>query len=156
MGAPIQFTNTSTAGASYTWYFGDGSPADTSVNPLHTYAVDGLYNVILIVRGQGPCANDTMTLQINCLYDGISDLAANASVVLVPNPATDEISFSSAKSLQSFHLTIYDLSGKIILDRSECNVNDKLNVANFDRGVYFYRLYDEKGVPFKVGRLILN
>jgi len=33
----VNFTNTSTGGNSYLWDFGDGTPTDTSMNPVHTY-----------------------------------------------------------------------------------------------------------------------
>ena len=33
----VNFTNTSTGGNSYLWDFGDGTPVDTSMNPVHTY-----------------------------------------------------------------------------------------------------------------------
>ena len=153
---PVGFTNTSTGAANYIWDFGDGSPTDTSVNPLHAYAVEGTYTITLIVVGQGPCANDTMVATIDIITSIESVLLNNPAVTLVPNPATDEIRFIADKSIQKFHLTIYDLSGKIVLDNAECSISDKLNIAELDRGVYFYRLADENEVSFKVGRLILN
>ncbi len=39
--------------SSYSWDFGDGSPANTSPNPTHTYSRDGSYNVILTVTDNG-------------------------------------------------------------------------------------------------------
>jgi PKD repeat protein len=47
----VAFTNTSTGGTSYSWNFGDASPASTSENPTHTYAADGSYTVILTING---------------------------------------------------------------------------------------------------------
>jgi gliding motility-associated-like protein len=61
----IQFTDTSVVLnsfiSSWHWDFGDGSPIDTSQNPLHTYANAGSYDVTLIVKSYGGCA-DTITL----------------------------------------------------------------------------------------------
>lgn len=53
VGAVTQFTNLSTSSAtlpitSYTWNFGDGSPASNSVNPVHTYTSANTYTVKLI------------------------------------------------------------------------------------------------------------
>ena len=46
----IEFTNTSTAAVSYSWDFGDNSPADLTANPIHTYAAAGTYTVALTVE----------------------------------------------------------------------------------------------------------
>jgi len=49
-GQPVQFTDTSTGGAtSWQWSFGDGSTSTTQ-NPSHTYVAAGSYAVTLIVR----------------------------------------------------------------------------------------------------------
>ena len=52
------FTNTSTAATSYTWDFGDGQTS-TEANPVHTFAGDGAYDVIL--KADGPTGSDTET-----------------------------------------------------------------------------------------------
>ena len=46
----IEFTNTSTDAVSYSWNFGDGSPADLTENPTHTYEEAGTYTVVLTVQ----------------------------------------------------------------------------------------------------------
>jgi PKD repeat protein len=47
----VGFTSTSTGATSYSWNFGDGSPADITANPSHTYAADGAYIVTLTING---------------------------------------------------------------------------------------------------------
>lgn len=42
----VTFTNLSTNADSYTWEFGDGQTS-TEKNPIHTYAENGTYNVVL-------------------------------------------------------------------------------------------------------------
>ena len=44
---------------SYHWSFGDGTTADSIVNPTHTYAAPGTYTVKLVVNGGSPCADST-------------------------------------------------------------------------------------------------
>ncbi|MEO1449525.1 MAG: PKD domain-containing protein, partial [Bacteroidota bacterium] len=50
-GSTIDFTNlsTTTPGAQYQWYFGDGN-SSVQENPSHTYAADSVYEVMLIVN----------------------------------------------------------------------------------------------------------
>ncbi len=61
----IQFSDSSTVSSgtitSRTWNFGDGSPLDTSQNPLHVYPSSGNYTVTLIVTTNTGCA-DTSTV----------------------------------------------------------------------------------------------
>ena len=47
----VSFTSTSTGATTYSWDFGDGSPAETTSAPTHTYAADGAYIVTLTVNG---------------------------------------------------------------------------------------------------------
>lgn len=52
----------------YTWNFGDGSSPGTGVNPTHTYAENGVYNITLQVDdGQGGVATTTTTAAVNNL-----------------------------------------------------------------------------------------
>lgn len=48
---------------SWSWDFGDGSPASSSQNPSHTYAIDSTYNVTLIVTNTAGCI-DTVNLPV--------------------------------------------------------------------------------------------
>ena len=47
--ATVNFSNTTTNGTTYTWYFGDGATAN-STNAVHTYTAAGIYNVKLIAN----------------------------------------------------------------------------------------------------------
>jgi gliding motility-associated-like protein len=68
-----QFTNLSTisdgtqALITYNWDFGDGSPAVTTINPLHNYAGVGPYNVTLTATSNNGCPHDTLRI-VNTIY----------------------------------------------------------------------------------------
>ena len=49
-----EFTNTSLAGQSFQWDFGDGSTS-TDINPTHLYSVAGTYTITLIANDPGTC-----------------------------------------------------------------------------------------------------
>lgn len=53
--APLtsNFTNTSTNGVAFNWDFGDGTAGTNAVNPQHTFAVPGSYNVKLTAYNSG-------------------------------------------------------------------------------------------------------
>jgi gliding motility-associated-like protein len=43
----VYFTNTSTGATSYSWNFGDGTPAVTTTNPMHIFSTHAVQNVTL-------------------------------------------------------------------------------------------------------------
>jgi gliding motility-associated-like protein len=62
--ATVNFTNQSVGAISYYWDFGDGTNS-VAVNPTHTYAASGTYNVILIALDSNTCnAVDTANMTV--------------------------------------------------------------------------------------------
>ena len=63
-GLVVTFTNMSKNADSYTWEFGDGQTS-TEANPVHTYAENGDYSVVLTAKGEGGEAkySETVTLK---------------------------------------------------------------------------------------------
>ncbi len=81
------FTNNSSPG-NYLWSFGDGT-SSTAVNPVHTYAQDGNYNVCLIVNNACGsttyCANVTITIPSNMVILDVGENSGSAgNSILVP------------------------------------------------------------------------
>lgn len=60
---PTDSTIMSSGVPTYQWYFGDGSPVNTSPNPSHTYAQSGGYLVTLIASSPG--CSDTASYMVN-------------------------------------------------------------------------------------------
>lgn len=89
IGAVTSFNNSSSGAVSYTWKFGDGS-SSTSVNPTHTYASAGTYNITLIVNS------------INNCIDSITK-----SVTIYPNPTAG---FTASNVCHGFSTTFTNTS----------------------------------------------
>ncbi len=62
-GLTVDFTNTSTEATGYFWDFGD-SNTSTDVNPSHTYADDGTYEVVLSAINDCDTVTSTQTVVI--------------------------------------------------------------------------------------------
>ena len=58
--AVINFKNTTTAGQNFIWEFGDGT-SSTTINPSHTYSVNGTYSVKLVATGCGAASKDSIS-----------------------------------------------------------------------------------------------
>jgi len=89
----VQFMDTSLGGAtSRSWNFGDGSPADTTANPSHTYTLPGAYNVSLTVTGAGGSETETkngfVTVRPVALFTGTPLSGPSPLTVTFTNSST--------------------------------------------------------------------
>jgi gliding motility-associated-like protein len=109
MDAPlITFTDNSTNATSWLWNFGDGSPADTGVNPIHTYSAPGNYNVCLIASNLSGCSDTACN---------IVRIDEGLFVIYIPNAftpnqdGTNDFFTASGLGITDFELIIYDRWG---------------------------------------------
>ncbi|OJW82338.1 MAG: hypothetical protein BGO69_17275 [Bacteroidetes bacterium 46-16] len=91
----VQFQNNSQNATSYTWDFGDNTPASTLVSPAHTYYLKGLDTVRLIAESNSPSAcksKDTAYLYIRV---DSADLAANFTFQVTDSCNPYKVSFTN-------------------------------------------------------------
>lgn len=62
-GLEVTFTNNSLNATTYSWDFGDGATS-TEMNPVHTYAAAGTYDVVLEVSGNGQTESITQSVTV--------------------------------------------------------------------------------------------
>ncbi len=98
------FDNTSLAGQSFTWDFGDGSPVSTQTNPSHLYPNTGTYTIRLTAVDSGTCnkidsAKYTITVNAN----------PSSSFLYTPNPTlpNEPVVFQNTSSGGSRYKWIY-------------------------------------------------
>jgi gliding motility-associated-like protein len=88
-----EFTNTSLAGQSFQWDFGDGSTS-TDINPTHLYSAAGTYTITLIANDPGTCNLIDTTRQ----------------TITVANNPTANFSFSPAAPVENTPTSFANLS----------------------------------------------
>lgn len=62
----VNFTNTTVpidSAATFSWDFGDGSPASSQQNPSHTYTTDGEFTVTLTIADVSGCDHETIKIE---------------------------------------------------------------------------------------------
>lgn len=67
LGETLTFTNNSSIGSgnvTYSWDFDDGSALSSAINPTHTYAATGTYDVVLTVTSNGEGCTDIVSKQV--------------------------------------------------------------------------------------------
>ena len=133
----------STGGTSYSWDFGDGSPAGSGVSPTHTYAAGGAYCVKLTVTNR--CGSSDTTICFNDV--SLVENALSRSLEVFPNPATDKVSvnFTSDKGKQA-SIRILDPSGKVVMQLRQGITGDKfetvIKIGDLADGVYLMEISD--------------
>jgi gliding motility-associated-like protein len=82
------FNNTSLAGQTFQWDFGDGANS-TAINPTHLYNVAGTYTITLIANDPNTCnLTDTTRLTINVFDNPIADFSFAPDPPLENTPTT--------------------------------------------------------------------
>jgi PKD repeat protein len=148
IGATGVFTNQSTNAVTYSWNFGDASPANNTANPSHVYSINGTYTVTLTVTG--PCGSDTYTMVITISQVGLQDNDLSSTLSLFPNPNDGNftLSFDFTKT-KDVTIQVLDVSGRIVFSDQENNVmnyNKQIGLDNAESGMYFVRIMTTEGV----------
>ena len=77
-----------------------------------------------------------------------SSINLNNEIMVYPNPATDEINISSSEAVRN--VMILNHAGQLVYDGK----SEKINVSNFNSGVYIIRIKTDNGITTK--KLIIN
>lgn len=145
-GNSVTFTNTSIAGNTYTWDFGDGNTS-TASNPSHTYSSVGDYTVLLTVNNS--CGSDTYTSTVTVLVvpptasfspsgtSGCVPYTVNFSSAPVGNPDTYNWSFpggTPATSTNPNPTVVYNSAGTYSVQLTVSNAAGS-NTATLNQGI---------------------
>jgi PKD repeat protein len=149
-GNVVTFTNTSTGATDYSWDFGDFTNSSAAA-PLHAYAANGSYTVVLTAIN-GTCADEyTMTVSISVSLEELSGLS---EVTLFPNPtnAGTTISFNS-QSAQEANVKMINALGQIVSDNvfnTEAGFNQiALGTTELNNGLYNVMIETENGMVIR-------
>ncbi|MCB0409597.1 MAG: T9SS type A sorting domain-containing protein [Flavobacteriales bacterium] len=135
-----RFQDTSVYSTYRLWDFNDGSPIDTSINPLHEFNAPGIYNVCLYAFNQ--FGIDTTCTTIEILATNINEL--NSSVFQVyPNPVKDILNIKMNQHLsKSIEIEIFDVNGKIVVKDVKSNLSNQISIPldGLKNGFYILKL----------------
>lgn len=87
----------------------------------------------------------TASFNLDCGTLGINDLELSKNISIYPNPAQSQIQLISNETMKS--VTIIDLFGKTI--KSSLTSTSSIDISDLSRGVYFLRIYTDKGMAIK-------
>ncbi len=120
-----QFTNTSVAGQSFTWDFGDGGISN-AINPVYTYNSAGTYTITLIAIDPNTCnISDTTNFTINVFNNPVSNFS------FAPDPAAENTPtiFTNLASPDAVNFKWIFGDGDSLLTKSRSSVNHQYNTT---------------------------
>jgi len=120
-----QFNNTSIAGQTFQWNFGDGNTS-TATNPVHTYTVAGTYTITLIATDPNTCnISDTTSLTINVFNNPFSNFSFTPDPPVENTPTT----FSNLASPDAVNFKWLFGDGDTLVTTSRLPVQHQYNVT---------------------------
>lgn len=137
-GKAFNFYDNSQNALYYWWNFGDGVTHDAQ-NPTHTYTADGTYTVSYTASNNGCSDVAEQTIQV---ATSIETESGNF-IHLYPIPTSDFLTID-CNGLNLKLLQIYDLSGKLVVERFDITDKATLNVGNLAKGSYFVKIQADK------------
>jgi len=134
---------------SYSWNFGDGSPAGSGATVDHAYtptSATQTFEVTLIITND--CGSDTLTANVTVAPVGIKKPQLNASQLkLYPNPATQSVMLENVSGLKMKHITLFNVLGQEVLSLPVTNnAKQSINVTPLTSGIYQVRIECEEGI----------
>lgn len=144
----VSFFNYSTCATDFFWDFGD-STFSMNLNPRHTYAIQGSYQVSL--RASNFFGPDLITGIIYADSCTATFLVENhlENLKFYPNPATNFITISFPYPLINGHLKIFNLLGELELVSLFDEKEKVIDVSTLPGGVHILEISDHKTLTRK-------
>lgn len=142
-GRTVNFTNNSNSADAYFWDFGDGNTS-TAEHPTHTYATNGIYDVILTSSAEF-CNDVSRTRILDLSTTNTEDLIQTISVQVTPNPAHDFLNIRiNTGDVQLVDWSLINVQGQR-LEQGQIitNTMNEISVWDYPAGVYFLQLVSE-------------
>jgi len=144
----VQFTNLSNVNTGLTWDFGDGNTSN-SVNPTHTYASVGNYDVTLTAANV--CDTTQYITSVSIFPQDAHSIYVNENLKLFPTIATNMINFSfSGANKNELDYAIYDVTGKILVRETDNYYGAEylytIDVSSFAAGTYYIRIISDESL----------
>jgi PKD repeat protein len=150
-GTSYSYTNSSTAGATYLWNFGDGTSVSALTNPNHIYVVAGNYTATLTVTANGCSASSTRLVSVTTCT-ALPAVDENISGVrIMPNlVSSDAVLRVVASRSSNISWSISDEQGRVVMKfnrMATAGQNDiNLSLSRLPSGIYQLNGLTSKGV----------
>lgn len=137
----VNFTNTSTGASAFTWNFGDGSPAETVMNPSHTFTAAGVYTVSLTASNTAGCSGPQTTTVLITVDDVTSvDNQNAAEQISISKDVQGLFANYNFKNSTQVQVNIYNALGELVSNEQQIKVQNKgrfaIQTKTLAKGIY--------------------
>ncbi len=149
----VMFTNTSGNASSYSWDFGDGSPASTEANPVHTYAVGGQYEVTLTTTNE--CGFNSVSTTVTAGNNSTWDIPGISRFEVFPNPNDGHFTLlmESASQTEALQISFTNVLGQVLstekADFRTGRFTKEFSYNSLAAGVYILQVKSGEKAMFK-------
>ncbi len=151
-GDATHFLNTSTAGITFNWSFGDNS-VSASVDPWHFYNSPGVYTIQLITTDANGCT-DTLTkhsyIHVGA-FMSINELITATGFRIYPNPFKDQLTIENKTGGEPCTICLTDVLGQVI-DLEIVYGSRSISTDGLPAGIYFIQI--KKGQAIRTVKLL--
>jgi len=127
-----------------TFNFSNPSPNNQALNFANTYDVVSVFFNFNVVTS----ATETYYLDnvaFGQLITGIAEYRSNPTFTVYPNPANYFVTIDASLLNEVNQIVVTNSIGQVVLQKNVSVLDNKIDVANFDNGVYFMILNSESG-----------
>ncbi|MBC8047115.1 MAG: T9SS type A sorting domain-containing protein, partial [Fimbriimonadaceae bacterium] len=144
-GLTVTFTNMSSPGALYTWYFGDGTYS-TEFAPSHTFTPNA-YTVVLVAENECGYSYFDTILYVGVdpdEFDAIDNISLETRTVVYPNPASNYLAV--AMNFDAYYEVRFEMinsTGQIVVTENAGNIKEgsyRIDISNLASGPYQLRV----------------
>lgn len=129
-----------TGGTGLLWYttetggIGDVNPPTPSTDTVSTTSY-----WVTSTNDDG-CESERVEIVVN-IQDtlGLQDVEVLKNIRMYPNPTNGHVSISFPNSLES-KITVYDLNGRLLLNKTETTTKSIIDLSNYEDGVYLLKI----------------
>lgn len=129
----------------YAWDFGDNTTSDEAT-PVHTYAEDGMYTIVLNVETN--CGSESYTIELEVGDVAVDDVLLK-DLKVYPNPVNkDYIAVESEKLSAETIITVIDVLGVEVGRYSDQPKRNQvlLDIGGLENGSYFLVIHTNEGL----------
>jgi len=128
-------------GSGIIWY-ASAADASTATNPLPNSTVVTNNTTYYATQTIGGCASTTSLPVLVQTFLGLNEFDANA-FKYYPNPVENIMTISYLNNIKN--IVVYNIIGKQVLAKNVDNKKAEIDMSNLSEGVYFMKVYSEKG-----------
>ncbi|MBU6343275.1 MAG: PKD domain-containing protein, partial [Bacteroidetes bacterium] len=142
----VSVNNMSTAGAGYTWNFGDGSADVSAFQPQHQYSQSGQYTITLVVSN--PCGASILQTQVQVTLVAVDELALARLPHVYPNPARQAFFIDCRKMPEKpLYFRVLDVQGREVdSQQSKGETFYEVDASTWSSGMYHLELFLPSGM----------